>query len=67
MSYAPDFSELSRRSAGFVDKLLNGADPATLPVQQPTTFDLVINMKTARSLGLRIPDSILLRADQVIK
>ena len=67
MSYAPDFSELSRRSAGFVDKLLNGADPATLPVQQPTTFDLVINMKTAQSLGLRIPDSILLRADQVIK
>jgi len=67
MSYAPDFSELSRRSAGFVDKLLNGADPATLPVQQPTTFDLVINMKTAKSLGLRIPDSILLRADQVIK
>jgi putative ABC transport system substrate-binding protein len=67
MSYAPDFAELSRRAAGFVDKLLNGANPATLPVQQPTTFELVINLKTAKTLGIKLPESILLRADKVIE
>ena len=67
MSYAPDFAELSRRAAGFVDKLLNGANPATLPVQQPTTFELVINLKTAKTLGIKPPESILLRADKVIE
>jgi putative ABC transport system substrate-binding protein len=67
MSYAPDFSELSRSAAGFVDKLLNGADPATLPVQQPMKFDLVINLKTAKALGIRIPDNLLLRADRMIE
>jgi putative ABC transport system substrate-binding protein len=67
VSYAPDFPELSRRAAGFVDRLVNGANPATLPVEQPTTFELIINLKTAKTLGVRIPDHILLRADRVIE
>ncbi len=67
MSYAPNFAELSRRSAAFVDKLLKGANPATLPVQQPTAFELVINLKTARVLGITIPPPVLLRADELIQ
>jgi len=67
VSYAPDFPELSRRAAGFVDKIVNGANPAMLPVEQPTTFELIINLKTAKTLGVRIPDRILLRADKVIE
>jgi putative tryptophan/tyrosine transport system substrate-binding protein len=67
VSYAPDFPELSRRAAVFVDKIVNGANPATLPVEQPTTFELIINLKTAKSLGVRIPDHVLLRADKVIE
>jgi putative ABC transport system substrate-binding protein len=66
MSYAPDFADLCRRSAGYVDKILRGANPAELPIQQPTRYVLAINLKTARALGLRLPARILQRADEVI-
>jgi len=67
MSYAPSNPELFRGAATYVDKILKGAKPGDLPVQEPTKFELVINLKTAKTLGLRIPQSLLLRADRVIQ
>jgi putative tryptophan/tyrosine transport system substrate-binding protein len=67
IAYGPSYSELYRRVAHFVDKILKGAKPADLPVEQPTKFELVINLKTAKALGLTIPQTLLLRADQLIQ
>jgi putative ABC transport system substrate-binding protein len=67
MSYGRSFYELWRRAATYVDKILKGANPADLPVEQPTKYELVVNLTTAKELGLTIPQSILLRADEVIE
>ena len=67
MSYGANFPDLYRRSASLVDKVLRGAKPTDIPVEQPTKFDFVINLKTAKALGLNVPPTLLARADEVIE
>ena len=67
MSYGPNFSVLFRRTADLVDTILRGTKPGDIPIEQPTKFDLVVNLTTAKAIGLTIPESFLTRADQVIE
>jgi len=67
ISYGPNIAEMTRRSAAFVDKILKGAKPGDLPIEQPTVFELVINLKTANTLGLTIPEKLLTIANEVIE
>jgi len=67
LSYAPDLVDNFRRTASYVDRILRGAKPAELPIQLPTKLEMLVNLKTAKALGLTVPQSILLRADEVIE
>ena len=67
MAYGPNCVEMSRRAALYVDRILKGVKPADLPVEQPTNFELALNTRTAKSLGLTIPRSLMMRADQVVE
>jgi putative ABC transport system substrate-binding protein len=67
MSYAPSYTDLYRRAADFVDKILKGTKPAEIPVEQPTKFEFIINLKAAKAIGLTIPPNVLVRADRVIR
>jgi len=67
MSYGPNYPDMFRRTADLVDKILRGTKPADIPVEQPTKFEFVLNLTTAKALGLTIPESFLLRADEVIE